>query len=536
MARTGLNPLSRRAMLDMRARYSKDITPIEQAWTERDRQMKVQQEMMLKDPTHMYRTQASQVGLREFMSNPSYDTLTDNYSGALLTQQVGNAAAQLKNALTDKGSLQKLGLPYQYERMLQHGYTPEQVMQAMTKDPQAAPILNKIVDDVMASSGIRDWGDEEISTKAEAYARQGLYNAIGQPKIDNFTDSFSMQDALNARQHARTVAAQKAAEAQANRVSKGNIPIDIHHLISPNQEGDSGAKIVSDLSRRLGFNSALNGRYSKQVNLGSLVVGRSDVLIHRFKNKDGGTTVKIFNNNHELMARDAVVKQGKTKADQAALGRWYDQTYKTITENLTPNAKGHWDVLSMTNQMRSINSGKGALTMGAMRVNFGADNNEKVLKSLLPGVTSGDNTAIYEITSFTRDGKMNRGKRAALKDFQDKKGNILGTPMFYAAPNANTDGLIMKYNGKTYLIPRDKLGSLGEQVYNINIPALQNANAMKQDLISRYGESAYYGSEEGNKLEQILDNYGAAYLRAAGTALGYSYALPNYNIKETSNN
>lgn len=131
---------------------------------------------------------------------------------------------------------------------------------------------------------------------------------------------------------------------------------------------------------------------------------------------------------------------------------------------------------------------------------------------------------------------MNRGKRAALKDFQDKKGNILGTPMFYAAPNANTDGLIMKYNGKTYLIPRDKLGSLGEQVYNINIPALQNANAMKQDLISRYGESAYYGSEEGNKLEQILDNYGAAYLRAAGTALGYSYALPNYNIKETSNN
>ncbi len=45
--------------------------------------------MMLKDPTHMYRTMANQVGLKEFMSNPNYDTLTDNYSGALLTQQVG---------------------------------------------------------------------------------------------------------------------------------------------------------------------------------------------------------------------------------------------------------------------------------------------------------------------------------------------------------------------------------------------------------------------------------------------------------------
>lgn len=199
-------------MLDMRARYSKDITPIEQAWTERDRQMKVQQEMMLKDPTHMYRVNAGQVGLKEFMTNPNYDTLTDNYSGALLTQQVGNAANQLKTALMDKGNLQKLGLPYQYERMLQYGYTPEQVMQAMAKDEKAAPVLNKIVEDVMASSGIRDWGNDEISTKAEAYARQGLWNAIGQTKIDNFTDSFSMQDALNARQFNRQQAAKKEEE------------------------------------------------------------------------------------------------------------------------------------------------------------------------------------------------------------------------------------------------------------------------------------------------------------------------------------
>lgn len=212
LAQFGLTPASRKAMLDMRSRYSQEITPIEQAWTERDRQMKVQQEMMLKDPTHMYRTMANQVGLKEFMSNPNYDTLTDNYSGALLTQQVGQAASQLKTALTQKGGLQKLGLPYQYERMLQYGYTPEQVMAAMSKDPNAAPVLNKIVDDVMASSGIRDWGNEELTTKAEAYARQGLWNAIGQAKIDNFTDNFSMQDELNKRQFAGQQVAKKEEE------------------------------------------------------------------------------------------------------------------------------------------------------------------------------------------------------------------------------------------------------------------------------------------------------------------------------------
>lgn len=212
LAQFGLTPSSRRAMLDMRARYSKDIAPIEQAWAERDRQIKVQQEMMLKDPTHMYRVNAGQVGLREFMNNPNYDTLADNYSGALLTKQVGEAAANLKSALMDRSKLKGLGLPYQYERMLQYGATPEQVMQAMSKDPNALPILNKMVDDVMESSGIRTWGNDELSQRAEAFARQGLYNAIGTKKFENFTDNFSMQDALQARQFARQQAANKEEE------------------------------------------------------------------------------------------------------------------------------------------------------------------------------------------------------------------------------------------------------------------------------------------------------------------------------------
>lgn len=165
-------------MLDLRSRYAREITPIEQAWAERDRQIKVQQEMMLKDPTHMYRVNAGQIGLRNYMTG-NYDALTDNYSGALLTQQVGQAASNLKSALMDRSKLKGLGLPYQYERMVQYGATPEQVMQAMSKDPKALPILNKMVDDVLDSSGIRSWNNEDILKKAEAFARQGLYNAIG---------------------------------------------------------------------------------------------------------------------------------------------------------------------------------------------------------------------------------------------------------------------------------------------------------------------------------------------------------------------
>lgn len=190
LAQSGLSPSSRRKMLDMRSRYSQEIAPIEQAWNERDRQMKLQQEMMLKDPTHMYRVNAGNVGLREYMKG-NYDALTDNYSGALLTKQVSEAAANLKTALMDRSKIKGLGLPYQYERMLQYGATPEQVMQAMSQDLNALPILNKMVDDVMDASGIRGWGNDVLTQQAEAYARQGLYNAIGTRKFENYKDDYS---------------------------------------------------------------------------------------------------------------------------------------------------------------------------------------------------------------------------------------------------------------------------------------------------------------------------------------------------------
>lgn len=304
--------------------------------------------------------------------------------------------------------------------------------------------------------------------------------------------------------------------------------------MSPNQLGANGAKMVEQLRAELGLSGKLNGVYGKTIDLGNLVTGRSDMYTYYFKNNSGGTTVRLFNSKGQLLNKGSVVRQGGSKASQEALGKWYDEMYTSLKQNFKPNKTGHWEVGSISSQMKDVLSGKGALTMGAMRINFGADNNKKALEALLPGLTSGDNTSIYEITSFDSKGNISKGKRAASKDFLDDKGNAKSTPMFYAAPNANTDGLIMQFNGKTYLIPRNKLGSLGEQVYGINIPKLQEANQLKQALISKYGTDAYYNSKEGLMLEQTIDNYGAAYLRAAGTALGYSYELPKYGIKESN--
>lgn len=534
LMRNGLNSTSRRGMLNMRARYSKEIVPIETAYKRREELAAEQRKALAANPTLRYQRMANMMSLDDFINNPSLD-YGESYSGAQLTQQVSQAAANFQRALTDKGKLESLGLPYQYERMLQYGATPEQVMAAMSDDAkqgnsQAVQFLRGITDQVIESSGVADWADEATMREFRAFANQGLYSAIGQAKIDAFKDDFNMQVALQDRK----LAAARAAAAANDKAVRGNLPIDIHHLVSPNQLGEQGAKMVEQLRAKLGLAKTYDGKVAKwatTIDLSDLVVGRSDMLTHTFKNSSGGTTVKLFNSKGELLNRDSVVKQGGTNASKEALGRWYDSMYSTLKADFNADKNGRWTANSILSQMNDITSGRGALTMGAMRINFGADNNKKALEALLPGMTTGDKTQIYEITSFDNKGNITKGNRASSKDFIDDKGNAVSTPMFYAAPNANTDGLIMQFNGKTYLIPRNKLGSLGEQVYNINIPELQKANQLKQSLIDKYGSDAYYSSEEGMAVEQIIDNYGAAYLRAAGTALGYSYELPKYGLK-----
>lgn len=212
LMRYGLNASSRKGMLDMRARYSKEIVPIETAYKRREELAAEQRKALAQNPTLRYQRMARTMSLDDFIKNPSLD-YGESYSGALLTQQVSQAATAFQNALTDKGKLKDLGLPYQYERMLQYGATPAQVMAAMSQDAQqgdseAVKFLRGITEQVLKSSGVADWADNATMEEFRAFANQGLYSAIGQTKIDNFTD----QDALNARQHARQVAAQKAAE------------------------------------------------------------------------------------------------------------------------------------------------------------------------------------------------------------------------------------------------------------------------------------------------------------------------------------
>lgn len=207
----GLNPASRRDMLDMRSRYSKEILPIENAYNRREKLAAEQRQALLSNPTMFFQRDAATTSLDDFIRNPSLD-YGASYSGALLTQQASQMAAALQNALTSRSGLKGIGLPFQYEELLQYGYTPEDIQLAITdpKNSKAQPVLNTIIDQVMTASGMNTWASDAQKKAARAYAAEGLYSAIGKPEIKNFVDNYSMELSLE-REKAR-IAAEEAAK------------------------------------------------------------------------------------------------------------------------------------------------------------------------------------------------------------------------------------------------------------------------------------------------------------------------------------
>lgn len=204
----GLNVSSRKGMLDMRARYSKEIVPIEVAYKRRDDLAKEQRDAMKVDSTLRYQRYAREMSLDDFIDDPSLD-YGKSYSGELLAKQVSQVAANYAKVLTREGGLESLGLPYQYKSRIGYGATPEEILAvindaALKGHEGAIKFLKGARDQVLQSSGVLDWTDPDSETRKFyiSSANRGLFSALGQTTLKNYTDSYSMQSSLNAEQRA----------------------------------------------------------------------------------------------------------------------------------------------------------------------------------------------------------------------------------------------------------------------------------------------------------------------------------------------
>ena len=212
LAREGLTPASRQNMLRMKQRYSSDIVPIEQAYKRRQELTDEQRKLLSQDNTLMFDRNASMLSLDDLIKNPQLTY--QSYSGATLAKQVGTAAQNLAKEMRENPRKWRNILGNQYfETIMQHGYRPEEIVQVLQNDPNASSVLKGIVEDAVGSSNIASWGDKSTLNRAYEYARQGLWNAVGETQYQiqsNKAYDYAMQDQLARNKEARARAAKEA--------------------------------------------------------------------------------------------------------------------------------------------------------------------------------------------------------------------------------------------------------------------------------------------------------------------------------------
>lgn len=206
LAKQGLTPASRQGLIDMKRRYSSEIVPIEQAYKRRQELVDEQRKLQAQDSTLLFDRPASTLSLDELISNPALSP--QSYSGALLSKQVGTAAQNLAKEVRENPRKWRtiLGNQY-YETIMQKGFRPDEIMQAVQNNPEASPILQGIVEDAIGSSGIRNWNNENILNRAYDYARQGLWNAVGETQyqqLSNKAYDYAMQERMAALKKGKT--------------------------------------------------------------------------------------------------------------------------------------------------------------------------------------------------------------------------------------------------------------------------------------------------------------------------------------------
>ena len=457
LAKYGLDVTSRRALLDMRSRYSREIVPIEQAYQKRAEQAKQQAEILAKDPTRFFAQKAAETSLDRFIENPALDTISQNYSGALLTKQVSDAASALaRDARNDPNvqtELRRL-LPYQYEAIRRTGFDPEAIRQAILNSPDADKILTSIVDTAMTNSGMGDWNyaspeeKQRILNQAREYANQGLWSAVGQTQYQMVTDEAglaSYRQNLQLRAQQALMAQQAAAE----RMRMYDInPSDYY---SANEIAAEGNRITAELDtwRNKGY-------FDEQGNL----TQKGKEALNFTRTQVGTSRMRDPNGEYQEVPRYRTTGDAQFYQWAKATGTWDDAHLKN---GAFTGLQNYYRDTRSALARGEMPTGSAQFQVYRQFLGASADKNivaDKILGALANGAT------IREAGRLNGNNSVATGKSVSLDDFikelgRDASGN--GTATINYIINSPTTGaqgeqLIELSNGKRYIIPAGVFG------------------------------------------------------------------------------
>lgn len=477
LAKNGLTPGSRQSLLDLKSRYAKDITPIQNAITRRRELADEQRKALLQNPTLMFQRDMNSMSyessLDRFLENPDYD-YGERYSGALLTQQVSQAAGNLAKELYNYGNGKKLDA-YTKTFLQQHGFTRDQVLDAISNPnrAQSQPVLNAIVEQVMGSSDMASWADQPTMDKAYNYARQGLWSAIGQTNVSTYED------------YGAKLAAQEAMQKRLNDYQRQQAALDKLKMYNINPSSLYGKEEVVAQNKK------------------------TKDLLEKFKSKG------YFNSRGALTNAGMKALQNATERNQWRRGpgsEYYEVPVRTgdwefkdwaLKHGLTQSNidTGNIGDASINNYYKStlskINSGELATGTPNIDIYRQAVRDKTTRDFLAEKVTStiGADGKIYRVGDLTvTDGKvtMGRGKGVSQEDF---KKLVKDSPILYIANSPVTNNQIIELtDGSRFIMPADMLDNINrDNLAGANVKIMQSASS-KEAAVNLNNANSYLGA------------------------------------------
>ena len=536
LSNKGLDISSRKELTNLKARYGTDITPIAEAYKKQQEEIQRRQTLSDKDASYIFEGKVGSIN--DYYTNPNLQ------HKSLRTNEIYETAAKdfenMSKNITSYGNWENTAAGKYIQRLHKIGYTPQEITRLISQDENAPKELKDLYNNILSKyQSIGNWSPEGNTSIKQALDRGASYG-IG--SID--------YDVKENPQWALDHTGQ-----QTNPFS-GNIPLDFHSLTSPDVQGSTGTNAVAQVKSLLQINENGNAPTTMQV---SHNMGRSTDLVGL---RAGDTTPsRIFDKDGRMLTKYQFIQEFKknlnnkdsrysspiakmTGADERVLenaSMQYDkvaQSLKAIGIDVETLAKqGKVPTLNIINKaMKEVQTQTGALQMSAVKLNFG-NNNDAVFESgILPDLLlANGETALKEISSFDNEGTFKLSNRIVKADeFMDDKGKLIGHPTYYATPTVKQDGLVILFNGKTYLAPKGKLGSIFNSSETFDIPTLTEANAARDALIKQFGYSTYINSVKGQELENTIDQAGAGYTRTISRGIAGYYKLPTTDLDVNS--
>lgn len=203
----GMTAKNRRALLGLKRRYASDIQPIANAYKRRSALAEEQRKAELANPTMLWERKAGDMSLDDFINNPDADYGRSTSGAALSAQVAASAGALAKEFRNNPEKMRKLVGGDYYEYVKQRGFSSKAVLAAIMDNPDASPVLTQLVESSINSAGLKEWASPSTLQQAYNYARQGLWNAVGQDEAQ-LVQNWRAQENLS---HSHTMARQAAA-------------------------------------------------------------------------------------------------------------------------------------------------------------------------------------------------------------------------------------------------------------------------------------------------------------------------------------